>query len=67
MVIENMDGQIFGGHPSIEWKSLKSHCYKRDERTKSFLFRLKNSHNVPAQKSASKTEENGKLSTVPQM
>jgi hypothetical protein len=60
MVIEDIDGQIFGGHTSIEWKLLKSHCSKGDESTKSFLLSLKNSHNGAAQKSASKTEEKQK-------
>jgi hypothetical protein len=55
---EELDGPMH--HTSIEWKLRESHCYKSDENMKSFLFGFKNFHNVPAQKSARKTEEKRK-------
>jgi hypothetical protein len=52
MVIEDIDENIFGGYPPPEWKALKSHDHKGDEKIKSFLFTLKNARSVPPQQFA---------------
>ena len=57
MVIEDIDENNVGGYTPPEWKAVKSHYHKGDENVKSFLFTLKNSHNVPPQKFAPEKEE----------
>jgi hypothetical protein len=47
-------GNIFGGFTPVEWDS--SSKYKADPSLKSFLFTLKNPHNVPARRFALKAE-----------
>jgi hypothetical protein len=58
-VILDKDGNIFGGFTPVEWESpgLKE---KADPSLKSFLFTLKNPHNVPARRFALKAEEKDK-------
>jgi hypothetical protein len=50
-------GNIFGGFTPVEWESRTDWPYsKADPSMKSFLFTLKNPHNVPARKFALKAE-----------
>jgi hypothetical protein len=54
-VILDTKGNIFGGFTPLEWESgLK---YKADDSQKSFLFTLKNPHNIPARRFALKAEK----------
>jgi hypothetical protein len=60
-VILDTKGNIFGGFTPVEWESrvLKgdgSNC-KADGSQKSFLFTLKNPHNIPARRFALKAEK----------
>jgi hypothetical protein len=48
-VILDTKGNIFGGFTPVEWESGERH-YKRDNSQKSFLFTLKNPHNIPARR-----------------
>jgi hypothetical protein len=55
-VILDTKGNIFGGFTPVEWES-PEHCKsKADPTLKSFLFTLKNPHNVPARSFALKRE-----------
>jgi hypothetical protein len=54
-LIEDTEGNIFGGFTPVEWES--SNSYKADPSLKSFLFTLKNPHNFPAKKFALKAEK----------
>jgi hypothetical protein len=64
-VILDGKGNIFGGFTPIEWESWahngkwrnKNNCLKPDDNVKSFLFTLKNSHNIPARTFALKAEK----------
>jgi hypothetical protein len=64
-VILDTQGNIFGGFTPVEWESRKWHgkypsdeySHKADPSLKSFLFTLKNPHNVPARRFALKTEK----------
>jgi hypothetical protein len=60
-VILDMRGNIFGGFTPVEWESVmfpgKS---KADPSLKSFLFTLKNPHNVPARRFVLKPEKKNK-------
>jgi hypothetical protein len=47
-VILDTDGNIFGGFTPVEWDSRSR--TKADQNAKSFLFTLKNPHNVPARR-----------------
>jgi hypothetical protein len=49
------NGNIFGGFTPVKWDSASSR--KADPSLKSFLFTLKNPHNVPARRFALKAEE----------
>jgi hypothetical protein len=59
------DGNVFGGFTPVEWESRKwngkygntSNCFKADPSLKSFIFTLKNPHNVPARRFALKPKE----------
>jgi hypothetical protein len=51
-VILDTKGNIFGGFTSVEWKS--NGGLKGDDSQKSFLFTLKNPHNIPARRFALK-------------
>jgi hypothetical protein len=63
-VILDTDGNIFGGFTRVEWESrawnMKLGCEnnlgKADPSLKSFLFTLRNPHNVPARRFALKAE-----------
>jgi hypothetical protein len=57
MIIEDVDGNVFGGYTPVEWESPKGHCHKSDDSETSFLFTLKNPHGVPAQKFPLKADE----------
>jgi hypothetical protein len=54
-VILDTDGNIFGGFTPVEWESGFWH-EKPDPSLKSFIFTLKNPHNVPARRFALKAE-----------
>jgi hypothetical protein len=49
-LIETTKGYIFGGFAKIAWDS--SNSYKRDDSRESFLFTIRNPHNLSAQKFA---------------
>jgi hypothetical protein len=53
-VIVDTKGNIFGGFTPVEWES--NSCGKADDSQKSFLFTLKNPHNIPARRFALKAE-----------
>jgi hypothetical protein len=64
-LIEDTNGNIFGGFAPLEWESRKwngkyvneeNNLWKADPSRKSFLFTLKNPHNVPARRFALKAE-----------
>jgi hypothetical protein len=57
-VILDTDGNTFGGFTPLEWDS--SNRYKADPSQKSFLFTLKNPHNLAARKFASRVETKDK-------
>jgi hypothetical protein len=57
-VILDRDGNIFGGFTPVEWESSKDRKFKADPSLKSFLFTLKNPHNVLARRFALKGEKN---------
>jgi hypothetical protein len=64
-VILDTKGNIFGGFTPVEWESRvwngkrwdKDNCWKADDSQKSFLFTLKNPHNIPARRFALKAEQ----------
>jgi hypothetical protein len=61
-VILDTKGNIFGGFTPVEWESRKwngngNNCWKADDSQKSFLFTLKNPHNIPARRFALKAEK----------
>jgi hypothetical protein len=64
-VILDTNGNVFGGFTTVEWESRASlwwgnmymFCNKPDASLKSFLFTLKNPHNVPARRFALKAEK----------
>jgi hypothetical protein len=62
-VILDTSGNVFGGFTPIEWESRQSdpssqghNCYKCDNTLESFVFTLKNPHNVPPRKFPLKSE-----------
>jgi hypothetical protein len=63
-VILDTDGNIFGGFTPVAWESRvhngkggnESNCWKGDDSGRSFLFTLKNRHNVGARRFALKEE-----------
>jgi hypothetical protein len=55
-VILDAKGNIFGGFTPVKWESGYGD-YKADGSGKSFLFTLKNPHNVPARRFALKAEK----------
>jgi hypothetical protein len=55
-LIEDTEGNIFGGFTPVEWESRSNLKYKPDPSLKSFLFTLKNLHGFPARKFALKAE-----------
>jgi hypothetical protein len=54
-VILDTEGNIFGGFTPVKWESGESR-HKADDSQKSFLFTLKNPHNIPARRFALKAE-----------
>jgi hypothetical protein len=50
-------GNIFGGFTPVEWESPDSGKYKADDSQKSFIFTLKNPHNIPPRRFALMAEE----------
>jgi hypothetical protein len=68
-LIQDTEGNIFGGFTPVKWKSHPKHSYfkgsrnnrwKADPSLNSFLFTLKNPHNFPARKFALRAEKNDK-------
>jgi hypothetical protein len=63
-VILDTDGNIFGGFTPVEWESRKltgdETCDNADPTLKSFLFTLKNPHNVPARRFTLKARRKNK-------
>jgi hypothetical protein len=55
-VILATKGNILGGYTPVEWESRVGGFLKADDSEKSFLFTLKNPHNVPAKTFALKTK-----------
>jgi hypothetical protein len=49
-IIETTKGYLFGGFTTIGWDSNNS--YKRDDRRESFLFTIRNPHNISSRKFA---------------
>jgi hypothetical protein len=64
-VILDTKGNIFGGFTPVKWESRvhdgkfgdENNCFKADNSLKSFLFTLKNPHNIPARRFALKAEK----------
>jgi hypothetical protein len=54
-LILDTDGNVFGGFTPLKWVS--GCTYKCDDSLKTFLFTLKNPHNIPAMKFALRAEE----------
>jgi hypothetical protein len=54
-VILDTKGNIFGGFTPVKWESGDSH-YKADDNSKSFLFTLKNPHNISMRRCLLKPE-----------
>jgi hypothetical protein len=63
-VILDTKGNIFGGFTPVEWESRPSSYWKADDSLKSFLFTLKNPHNIPAMRFALKPEKRAAQSIV---
>jgi hypothetical protein len=63
-VILDTDGNVFGGFTPVEWESCEyngkagkeNNCWKADDSLMSFLFTLKNPHNIPARRFALRAE-----------
>jgi hypothetical protein len=55
-VILDTKGNIFGGFTPLTWESPLKTMAKADYSLKSFLFTLKNPHNIPAKRFALKAE-----------
>jgi hypothetical protein len=53
-VILDTNGNIFGGFTPVEWES--GYQWKGDDSQKSFVFTLKNPHNIPARRFGLKAE-----------
>jgi hypothetical protein len=51
-VILDTKGNIFGGFTPMEWESPPSWKWEADDSMKSFVFTLKNPHNIPARRFA---------------
>jgi hypothetical protein len=56
MLILDTNGNVFGGFTTVEWDSTHP-SGKCDDSLKSFLFTLKNPHNVPARRFVLKAEQ----------
>jgi hypothetical protein len=53
-VILDTKGNIFGGLTPVKWESHR--CWKMDDSLKSFVFTLKNLHNIPGKRFVLKAE-----------
>jgi hypothetical protein len=51
-LILDTGGNIFGGFTPLQWESPPEDSWKCDDSLKSFVFTLKNPHNIPARKFA---------------
>jgi hypothetical protein len=61
VLIQDTEGNIFGGFTPVKWESRPYSLYNKvDQSLKSFLFTLKNPHNVPARKFALKAGKKNK-------
>jgi hypothetical protein len=49
-IILDTNGNIFGGFTPVEWESRTIKCYRPDPSRKTFIFTLKNHHNIPARR-----------------
>jgi hypothetical protein len=49
-VILDTDGNVFGGFTPVKWESRTYATAKGDDSLRSFIFTLKNPHNIPAQR-----------------
>jgi hypothetical protein len=56
-VILDTKGNVFGGFTPAKWESANPYKYKGDDSVKSFVFTLKNPHNISARKFALKEEK----------
>jgi hypothetical protein len=56
LILETV-GNVFGGFAPLQWESDSSGEDKYDHSLKSFLFTLKNPHNIPARKFALNAEK----------
>jgi hypothetical protein len=56
-VLLDTEGNIFGGFTPVEWESPPQAKYKADDSEKSFLFTLKNPHNIAPRRFALKATE----------
>jgi hypothetical protein len=57
-VILDTNGNVFGGFTPVKWESRnRIPCHKADTSLRSFIFTLKNPHNIPARKFALKPEK----------
>jgi hypothetical protein len=64
-LILDTEGNVFGGFTPVEWESRKwnrrygkeHNCSKADDSLRSFLFTLKNPHNIPARRFVLKAQE----------
>jgi hypothetical protein len=54
-VILDTNGNVFGGFTPVEWQSHK--CFKANNSLRSFLFTLKNPHNILARRFGLKAED----------
>jgi hypothetical protein len=59
-LIQDTDGNIFGGFTPLKWESFSTGHWKADPSLKSFLFTLKNPHNLPPRKFALKADRKDK-------
>jgi hypothetical protein len=64
-VILDTNGNVFGGFTPVEWEwpewnGNEDNLWKADDSLRSFLFTLKNPHNIPARRFALKGEEKGR-------
>jgi hypothetical protein len=56
-IIEDTEGNIFGGFTPVKWESRvwngkkgpENNCFKADESESSFIFTLRNPHGLPPQ------------------
>jgi hypothetical protein len=53
----DVGGFVFGGFTPVKWESTPGCGSKSDDSLRSFLFTLKNPHNIPARKFALKAEK----------